>query len=70
MGENMTKKKKIEGNEDIGLRLLRNLLLRVYNMIYDIPLKWWEYLIMGIFGILTGLGIGLILAVMIKVRLP
>jgi len=69
MGETMTKKDN-EGNEDIGLRLLRNLLLRIYNMIYDIPLKWWEYLIMGVFGIFAGLGVGLILTVMIKVRLP
>ncbi len=56
--------------EEIGLRLLRNLILRIYNMIYDIPLKWWEYLIMGVFGIFTGLGIGIVLSSMIKVRLP
>ena len=66
----MIRKKRESGNEDIGIRLLRNLLFRIYNMIYEIPLKWWEYLIIVSVGILSGLGVGMVLSALIKVRLP
>jgi len=59
-----------EGNEDIGIRLLRNLLFRIYNMIYELPLKWWEYLLMIVVGVLSGLGVGIMLSALIKVKLP
>jgi hypothetical protein len=66
----MIRKKRESGNEDIGIRLLRNLLFRIYNMIYDLPLRWWEYVIMITVGVLSGLGVGMVLSAMIKVRLP
>ena len=62
---------KVESNnEDIGIRLLRNLLFRIYNMIYELPLKWWEYLLMISVGVLSGLGVGIIISALIKVKLP
>jgi len=64
------RKRKDEGNEDIGIRLLRNLLLRIYKMVYDIQLKWYETLILVVVGILTGLGFGVVLSALIKVRMP
>jgi len=47
-----------EANNDLGIRLLKVLLIRIYNMIYEIPLRWWEILIATVFGGLMGLGIG------------
>jgi hypothetical protein len=52
------KKHEREDREDIGLRLLKLLLYRLYSMSYVIPLKWYEMLIAVIMGVLTGLGIG------------
>jgi hypothetical protein len=45
-------------SEDIGLRLLKLLLYRLYTMSYVIPLKWYEILIATVMGALLGLGIG------------
>lgn len=47
-------------NNDLGIRLLKVLLIRIYNMIYEVPLKWWEILIASVFGALMGLGLGVV----------
>jgi hypothetical protein len=51
-------KKESGDKEDIGLRLLKLLLYRLYSMSYVIPLKWYEILIATVMGALLGLGIG------------
>jgi hypothetical protein len=45
-------------NSDIGVRLLKIMLLRLYHMYSEIPLKWYEILIVAVLGVLTGLGFG------------
>jgi hypothetical protein len=47
--------------EDLGVRLLKILLLRLYHMYSEIPLKWYEMLIVSILGVLNGLGVGIII---------
>ena len=61
-------KKKV--NEDVAIRLLKSLLLRLYNMVYEINIRWWEMLIITIVGVLTGVGFGIMLGVIVKVKLP
>ena len=56
--EREDKPKEAPGNNDLGIRLLKVLLIRIYNMIYEVPLKWWEILIASVFGGLMGLGVG------------
>lgn len=59
---------------DLGLRLLKILLLRLYSMMTTNPLKWYEILIAVIMGALFGLGFGVVLSsylsasVIIRVR--
>jgi hypothetical protein len=62
------KKHEREDREDIGLRLLKLLLYRLYSMSYVIPLKWYEMLIAVIMGALAGLGIGGVIYSYIMVR--
>jgi len=57
---------KNKSEEDIGVRLLKLLLLRLYHMYSEIPLKWYEMLIPAILGVLFGLGIGIVLGHYIK----
>jgi len=52
--------------EDLGIRLLKILLLRLYELYSDIPLKWYEQLIAVIVGALCGLGIGMIIGHYLK----
>jgi len=59
-----------KANEDVAIRLLKSLLLRLYNMVYEINIRWWEMLIITIVGVLTGLGFGIMLGVIVKVKLP
>ena len=54
--------------EDLGLRLLKLLLYRLYSMSYVVPLKWYEILVATIMGALMGLGIGSLIYSYIKVR--
>jgi hypothetical protein len=54
---------------DIGLRLLKELLLRLYSMLSANPLKWYEILISVIMGVLLGLGIGSVLTSYLKIYL-
>jgi hypothetical protein len=61
-------KPKNENSEDIGIRLLKLLLYRLYSMSYVIPLKWYEMLIAVIMGALMGLGIGSVIYEYLKVR--
>ena len=60
-----TSKRKPE-TEDLGLRLLKLLLYRLYSMSYVMPLKWYEILIAVVLGVLMGLGIGSVVYSAIK----
>jgi hypothetical protein len=51
---------------DIGIRLLKLLLIRLYTMLSVNPLKWYEMLICTIMGLLLGLGIGSVLVSNLK----
>jgi hypothetical protein len=51
---------KVKSNNDIGVRLLKIMLLRLYHMYSEIPLKWYEMLIVAILGVLMGLGFGVV----------
>jgi len=59
-----------EDSGDVGIQLLESMLLRLYNMIYDLPIRWWEMLIVIVVGVFTGLGFGIMLSSYVKVRLP
>jgi hypothetical protein len=54
---------------DIGLRLLKILLLRLYSMVSTMPLKWYEIVIAVVMGALLGIGIGSIVVGYLKVYL-
>jgi len=58
-----------ENTTDIGLRLLKTLLLRLYAMLSTNPLKWYEIIISVIMGALMGVGIGSVLSSYIKIYL-
>jgi len=60
-------KDKDNENTDIGLRLVKILLLRLYTMVSTIPLKWYEILIAVIMGVLLGLGVGSMISGYVKV---
>jgi hypothetical protein len=47
-------------SSDLGVRLLKIMLLRLYHMYSEIPLKWYEILIVAILGVFMGLGFGMI----------
>jgi len=67
MGEIMFKKKNHEEEKtDLGLRLLKTLLLRLYTMLSVNPLKWYEILISVIMGVLFGLGVGVMISSYVK----
>jgi len=55
-----------KSSEDIGVRLLKLLLYRLYSMSYVIPLKWYEILISVVMGALTGIGIGSVIGGYVK----
>ena len=59
-------KVKSNSKEDLGIRLLKILLLRFYHMYSEIPLKWYEMLITAILGVLLGLGVGIVVGNYIK----
>ena len=54
---------------DIGIRLLKMLLLRLYSMLSTNPLKWYEILISVVMGALFGVGVGSVLSSYIKIYL-
>jgi hypothetical protein len=54
---------------DIGIRLLKMLLLRLYTMLTTNPLKWYEIIISVVMGVLFGLGIGSMVSSYIKIYL-
>jgi hypothetical protein len=62
----VVKVKRNSEKEDIGLRLLKLLLYRLYSMSYVIPLKWYEILIAAIMGALMGIGIGSVIGGYVK----
>jgi xanthine/uracil permease len=62
-------KNKDKDTTDIGIRLLKMLLLRLYSMLSTNPLKWYEILISVIMGLLFGLGIGSVMSSSIKIYL-
>jgi len=62
----VVKVKRNSEKEDIGLRLLKLLLYRLYAMSYVIPLKWYEMLIAVVTGSLMGLGIGIVIGGYLK----
>ena len=51
---------------DIGLRLLKLLLLRLYTMLTVNPLRWYEMLICTVMGLLLGLGVGSVVVSVVK----
>jgi len=63
------KSQKPKETTDIGIRLLKMLLLRLYTMLTANPLKWYEILISVIMGVLFGLGIGSMISSYIKIYL-
>lgn len=60
------RRRKNSVERDLGLRLLKMLLLRLYSMMSSNPLKWYEVLIAAVFGALFGLGFGAILSSYLK----
>lgn len=58
-----------EVSTDVGLRLVKTLLLRLYSMVSTMPLKWYEILIAVVLGSLFGLGIATIVVGYLKVYL-
>jgi len=62
------KKKNRNSSEDIGVRLLKLLLLRFYQLYSEIPLRWYEMLITAVLGVLMGLGLGVIAYGLVKPR--
>lgn len=56
------RRRKNDYERDLGLRLLKLLLLRLYSMMSVNPLKWFEILIAVVMGALAGLGIGVVLS--------
>lgn len=55
-------KRKSEETRNLGLRLLKMLLLRLYSMLSLNPLRWWEVLIAVVMGVLFGLGVGVMVS--------
>jgi hypothetical protein len=64
-----SKRKEEDVKTDIGLRLLKELLLRLYSMLSINPLKWYEIIICVIMGVMFGLGIGSVLSSYLKIYL-
>lgn len=62
----MKRKDKNEETRNLGLRLLKTLLLRLYSMMATNPLKWWEALIATVMGAMLGLGLGVVLSSYLK----
>jgi hypothetical protein len=60
--------RKNDSKEDIGVRLLKLLLLRFYQLYSEIPLRWFEQLIPAVLGVLFGLGIGVMIGAIIKLH--
>lgn len=61
-----TKKTNEEDKRNLGLKLLKMLLLRLYTMMATNPLKWWEALIAVIMGALLGMGVGVMISSYVK----
>lgn len=62
----MRRKKDNNVERDLGLKLLKMLLLRLYSMMVTNPLKWWEVLIVTVMGLFFGLMGGAILSSYLK----
>jgi hypothetical protein len=56
----------MSSKEDLGTRLLKILLLRFYHMYSEIPLKWYEIIIVSVLGVLLGLGVGALIGHYVK----
>lgn len=56
-------------SDNVELRLLKLLILRLYSMLSVNPLRWYEMLIAVITGALFGVGIGAIISSYVKVLL-
>jgi membrane-associated HD superfamily phosphohydrolase len=63
------KRREKEESVDLGVRLLKLLILRLYYMLSTNPLKWYEIIISTIMGVLCGLGIGVLVSGYFKVYL-
>jgi hypothetical protein len=61
--------KRKNNKDDIGLRLVKILLLRLYTMVSTMPLKWYEVVIAVVLGSLLGLGVGTVVVGYLKVYL-
>ena len=64
----MVKVKRENSSEDIGVRLLKLLLLRFYQLYSEIPLRWYEMLISAVLGVLMGLGLGVVIGGVVRAR--
>lgn len=60
------RRRKSDYERDLGLRLLKLLLLRLYSMMSTNPLKWWEALIAVVMGALFGVGLSVIFSSYLK----
>jgi len=62
---------KINKNKDsnLGLRLVKLLLYRLYSMLSVNPLKWYEIIIAVVMGAFLGLGIGSMAGSLIKLHI-
>jgi len=65
----LRRKKQEEVHRDLGVRLLKLLIFRLYSMLSVNPLKWYEILISTIMGVLCGLGVGVLISGYFKVEL-
>jgi len=64
----LVKVKRKNSSEDIGVRLLKLLLLRFYQLYSEIPLRWYEMLISAVLGVLMGLGLGVVICGVVRAR--
>jgi hypothetical protein len=53
-------------SDNVELRLLKLLILRLYTMLSVNPLRWYEMLISVVCGALFGVGLGAILSSYVK----
>jgi hypothetical protein len=53
-------------SDNVELRLLKLLILRLYTMLSVNPLKWYEMLIAVVTGALFGVGLGAVISSCIK----
>jgi hypothetical protein len=54
-------------SDSVELRLLKTLILRLYQMLSINPLKWYEMVISVVCGALLGVGLGAIVSTYLRI---